>query len=170
MSLLTNPQITTVACTLADLLQDRQYALRGTSSLVLQGFEMKVDDVDIVCDEGTALATNTILKSYVVEPVKFSETAQFRSFYGKFIIMGVPVEVMGNWQIKNDKGIWSEIFDGKSIIELDLSGHRVHLTPVGVELKMFLYMSRWNAYHKIKSQFEARNPKDSLNKPQPSLL
>lgn len=170
MSVLTKEQIISSVTLLSDLLKGRQYAIRGTANLVLQGYDMKVDDIDIVCDEGTALAVNTILKEYMVEPVKYSESSKFKSFFGKFQVKDTLVEVMGNWQIKNDKGYWSEAFDGSKYLELDDVGCKVHLTPVDLELKMFLYMGRWNAYHKIKSQYMAGNDKVSVDKVQPTLF
>lgn len=132
------------ATEIAKLLSGHQYAIRGTASLVLQGYDMNVGDVDILCDKKTA----EFLK------LPYSESKQFKSYFGKKIINGVQVEFMGDWQIKNPKGEWSEIFDASddeiNIIYIDSQPIRV--TKVDTELKMYALMNRWSAYHKLKKQ------------------
>ena len=45
-------------------LKDYPYAIRGTSSLVLQGFEMNADDIDILGDEKVAGVANELFKEF----------------------------------------------------------------------------------------------------------
>ncbi len=152
---------------LAKALKDYQYAIRGTASLVLQGFEMNVDDIDILCDKKTALACNEIFKDYLLEKVEFKISDKFKSYFGKFKINGVDVEVMGEWQIKiqNPKSKiqnWSEVFSATERKKVRLDGQEIWVTTPESELKMFAAMGRWNAYHKIKKQL--------LDKAQSKLL
>ncbi len=145
---------------IADKLQNRQYAVRGTASLVLQGLDMNVDDIDILCDKKTALSCNKIFKDYLVEKVSLKESEKHKSYFGKFKINSIDVEVMGNWQIKNQKGElalpkrregrWSEIFDASEKKEIILDGKKICVTTIDSELKMFALMGRWNAFWKIK--------------------
>src|SRR3989344_3459573 len=98
---------------LADRLGERNYAVRGTASLVLQGIEMNVDDVDVVSDKKTALASPTLIgEQCVVKKIKYSKSPKFRSYFGEFLIEGVKVEVMGEWEIKKLNGEWTLPFDG----------------------------------------------------------
>lgn len=148
---------------LAKKLKDLQYAFRGTASLLLQGLDMIALDIDIVGDEEMALACNDLLAEYLVEEVSYKESEKFKSYFGKFEIEGVPVEVMGEWQIKDTKGVWSQPFNASERIKLDKwDKYDVYVTPVEEELKVFALMGRWNALHKIKSQ--VRQPAESQPK------
>ncbi|HEX6976902.1 MAG TPA: hypothetical protein VF185_00895 [Patescibacteria group bacterium] len=137
---------------LAEKLKDYDYAIRGTSSLVLSGIAMNVDDIDVVCDKKTALACNQILKEYLVEKVEYRESEKFKSYFGKFKINGIQVEIMGEWEILNPKGEWVGPFNGRERMEVEVKGKKVWVTTIEEELKSFMAMGRWNAYHKIRSQ------------------
>lgn len=141
---------------IAKKLSSRQYAVRGTSSLVLQDIDMNVDDIDIVCDKDTALMANKIFSESVKNKVVYSETDRFRSYFGSFLINGVDVEIYGDWQIKKKNGEWSKVYnasDGQRIT-VEIDGTEVCVTSVDTELEMFADMGRWNAFHKIKRELE----------------
>jgi hypothetical protein len=158
---LTLDNLTSIATTFAKLLVDQQYAIRGTASLVLQGYDMNVDDVDIVCSKDAALAIGDIFgKSSTcgfatietIESVAYKESPKFKSYYGKYKVNGVQVEIMGEWQICDQRGVWGAPFDASERREIIVAGQKVWVTTVKSELKMFSQMARWNAYHKILSQ------------------
>jgi hypothetical protein len=132
------------------------YAIRGTTSLVLQGLDMGLEDIDILCDGPTAVKANDLLKEYLVKSVEYSESSKFKSYFGEFNINGVKVEIMGDWQIKTTKGIWSEVHNGSNKVEIDFEGSLLPVTTIDEELKVFIEMGRWNAYHKIKKQLPSR--------------
>lgn len=149
---------------LAKVFGKRRYAFRGTTSLVLQGLDMNVDDIDVLTDKKTALDSNNLLKEYLIEEVVFKESDKHKSYFGKFNVNGIQVEVMGNWQVKSPKGIWSQIFnaDDDQRIEVVLKDGKVWLTTIETELKMFVAMGRWNAYHKIKRQISPQRNQTTL--------
>ena len=141
---------------LSKIFKDTQYAFRGTASLVLQNFDMNVDDIDILCDKKTALKANELLSRYIIEKIDYKESDKFKSYYGKFLVDDVQIEIMGEWSIKDTKGNWSEPFDAKQRVKLDVEGDEVYVTTIDTELDTFLKMGRWNTYHKIMNQL----PKD----------
>ena len=145
-------------CFVAGKLKGKQYAFRGTASLVLQGIDMNVDDIDIVCDKDTALSANKSFSEHVKDKVVFSEADKYKSYLGSFVINNVDVEIYGDWQIKNKDGQWSEMYsasdDQRVAIEID--GIEVFVTKIETELEMFAAMGRWSAYHKIKKQLASR--------------
>lgn len=137
--------------TLAEKLKGHKYAIRGTASLLLQGCQMNVDDIDIVCDKKTALLSPSLIgEKYVTEQIKYSESPSFRSYFGKFLIDKVKIEVMGEWEIKRPDGTWTTPFDGSDRLKIRLNYSDVWVSTIESELKMFAAMGRWNAYHKIK--------------------
>ncbi len=149
---------------IADILDGYQYAFRGTTSLVLQGLAMNVDDIDLLCDKKTALACNKLLGEYLVEEVSYKESKKFKSYYGKFKVNGIEVEVMGEWQLRDTKGNWSEPFvaSAKEKKEIAVDDQAVYVTQVETELFFFAKMGRWNAYHKIRRQLAANENQNQL--------
>ncbi|OGM14663.1 hypothetical protein A3D84_00225 [Candidatus Woesebacteria bacterium RIFCSPHIGHO2_02_FULL_42_20] len=149
---------------IASKLINRQYAVRGTASIFLQGFDMNVDDVDVLGNKTVALACNKLLGDFLVEKVSYKESEKFKSYFGKFEIGGVLVEVYGNWQVKKrresgvvkDGSVWSEIFDasGDEMTIINVKGVKIKVTRIETELKMFSLMSRWSTYWKLKRQME----------------
>lgn len=146
----------------ANILKGRKYAFRGTAGLVLQGLKMNVLDIDILCDKETALSCNNLLKDYLVEEVSFKESEKFRSYFGKFKVRGILVEVMGEWQIKDKKGNWNAPFDATERKAIDVAGQNVYVTSIEEELDVFAKMGRWTAYQKIKKQLKRENNQTKL--------
>lgn len=147
-------------------LKNLQYAIRGTAGLLLQGMDMNVDDIDILCSKETALKCNDSLKKFMVEKVDYKESDKFKSYYGKFNIEKVQTEIMGNWQIKNRRGKWSAAFQASpsEITYIKKDKMEIPVTRIETELQMFMLMGRWNAYHKIKKQNDVK-----INSQQPLL-
>lgn len=143
----------------ASKLQGKQYAIRGTASLVLHGFDFNVQDIDVLTDKKTALFCNTALKEILVEKVKYSESDKYKSYFGKFNINNILIEVYGNWQIKDTKGEWSEIFDASDdeIAELKIGNQNIKVTTVETELKTYVLIGRWNVYHKLRRLLDSKS-------------
>lgn len=155
---LTRADVEKTAKKLAKLCRNKQYAIRGTASLLLQDIKMGVDDIDIICDKKTALFFNKKLKNEMVEKVEFGESQNFKSYFGRFVMDKISVEVMGEWQIKNKKKKWSKKFDASrdQINSIEIGGQKIKVTKVETELEMFAAMGRWNAFHKIKKQLNSK--------------
>lgn len=121
------------------LLAGHNYAVRGTTSLILQGLDFKQDDIDVLCDEETAKFLN----------LTYSESKQFKSYYGK---LTDNTEIYGNWQIKKKDGQWSEILTPTSMNTelLTIDNIQISVTTVEFELHCYALMQRWNVFHKIK--------------------
>lgn len=156
---LSKSEIEKVVVTMAKRLKNRKYAIRGTASIILQDIDMIADDIDIISDKKTALYCNKALKEYLVRKVVYSKSEKMKSYFGKFNIRGVKVEIMGEWQIKTDKKGWGQVYDAsdEQVEVMDVKGKRVKVTKITTELGMFASLGRWNAYHKIKKQAEQKN-------------
>lgn len=143
------------AVLLAQKLNGKQYAIRGTASVVLQGYDMIAEDIDVLCDEQTSIACNKIFSDTLLNPIAFKENDKYKSYFGSFTINEVPVEIMGNWQIFNTKGEWSRVYNGSEFELIDIQGCNIRCTPLKLELEAFMQMGRWNAYHKLKNLLNA---------------
>jgi 5'-3' exonuclease len=161
---LSRDEVEYLALKIAGKIKNAQYAIRGTASLVLQGINMRVDDVDVVSDKETALSFNKVFKKEMIDEVKYSESDKFKSYFGNFNINNVSVEVMGEWEIRDkryaisDKKGWGEMYDGSDdeVNMIEINGAKVRVTKPETELKMFAQMQRWTAYQKIKKQIDSQ--------------
>lgn len=175
---------------IAETLSGSQYAIRGTASLFLQGIDMNVDDIDIICDKSTALLCSDLFAANCKQQVAYRESDKFRSWFGKFETNGIPIEVMGEWEIKlkskklkvcaigasasggkNEKleiEEWGEVYNARPehITTVELQSTKVNVTTVETELRMFAQMGRWNAYWKIKKQMNTDRNKMKTDKEQ----
>lgn len=143
---------------IAKKMKGKQYAIRGTASLVLQGIDMGVDDVDVIGDKKAALAFGKLFAGDMTEEVKYSQSNKFKSYYGKFVVDGIPGEIYGDWQIKRKKR-WSRVYDARDgqVAEVKVGDIRVRTTSIETELAMYADMGRWNALKKIKRQLENKD-------------
>lgn len=143
---------------IATKLSGRQYAIRGTASLVLQDLDFNVQDVDVLANKQTALFCNDALKEILSGSVEFSESAKYKSYFGKFKVNDVLIEVYGDWQIKTQKGTWSKVFDASDdeVDEIILDGKKVRVTKIESELETYMLMGRWNVYHKLRREKEKK--------------
>jgi hypothetical protein len=131
--------------------QGAQFAIRGTTSLVLQGYNMGLQDIDILANRGAAEILDRGLSDFCVSPLAYSQTANFKSYFGKYLIDSVPVEIMGEWQIKNG-GAWSEVFDARANQITHINS--LPVTTASTELRCYQLMNRWSTYHKLKKQLK----------------
>ena len=147
-----------VAIVLAKKLKNGQFAIRGTANMVLQGLDMGVADIDLIADKDTALSMNKIFNKELLEEVKFSEADKFRSYFGKFVIKGVLVEMMGEFQVKDKNGVWSEKLDASEdeVVEIKIAGNKVKVTRLDLEMKFSAMMGRFNELNKIKKQVDLK--------------
>jgi hypothetical protein len=154
--MITKADLNATVVLLAKKLTGYQYAIRGTASLVLQGFEMQVDDIDVLTNRETALICNDLFQEYLTQEVEYSESNKFKSYFGKLDIEGIPVEIMGEWQIKNIKGGWSEIFSAKEEErkQIKIDDQSIWVTTPETEIRCYAYMGRWNAFRKLKKQIK----------------
>ncbi|MBU1117403.1 hypothetical protein KKD37_00380 [Patescibacteria group bacterium] len=99
------------------------WALIGSSNLALQGVDVRAHDIDILTDKEGALRIGKLLKEFTKEEVGYKESEKFRSYFGKFIINGIDVEIMGDLLVVNPSGdIWDEttnFLDKKIYFQID---------------------------------------------------
>jgi hypothetical protein len=83
---------------------DIRWRLTGSSNLCLQNIPVVPKDIDILVFSEDATKVQSVLASYCKEPLQYRESSQFRSFFGKFAINDIDIEIMSNVEImKNGK-------------------------------------------------------------------
>jgi len=84
--------------------------LIGSTSLFLQGYPVKPNDIDILCPTAEAQQIEHLLKAYRLQPDANISRDKFRSLFSNYIIDGIRVEVMGDLEIKTPSG-WVKILE-----------------------------------------------------------
>lgn len=86
--------------------EDIRWVIVASTSLALQGVDIEPKDIDILTDKEGAFQINILLKEYETKPVSFGRFDPFRSYFGKFEINGIGVEVMGDLETRiNDRWV-----------------------------------------------------------------
>jgi len=132
-----------------------RWVLAGSVSLVLQGVDVKPNDIDILTDEKGAFEINRILKDYEVKPVRFCRSKIFQSYLGEFEIEGVKVEVMGGLK-EFVKGEWrslSQRLSTSRIIEIE--GIRLPVSQLEDQLRSYQVLGRRKDSSKVRKIEEA---------------
>lgn len=130
---------------------DINLVLVGSLSLALQGIEIEPNDIDVLTSKEGALMCNSILKEFVVKPVKWSQTEKYDSYFGRFRIEGVQVDIMGEFKVKEgDK--WVDLTTRlKKPKYVQIRSLKIPVSPLDEQLKS--YEKRiWNEYY--ESDFE----------------
>lgn len=125
-------------------LKDRKinWVIIGTSSLALQGFDIRIKDIDILTDRSGAFEIGELLREYEIEPVEFGRSEIFESYFGVFRIEGVDVEVMGNMR-ERIGGRWLSVvqrLDCPKIVELEEM--RIPVSSLGEQLMAYERLGR----------------------------
>jgi hypothetical protein len=101
-----NSTITHTLQTIHQLLSPvkHEWIIIGTTSLYLQGYPVKPNDIDILCNTEAAVVIESVLSPYKVEFTSPVSRDKFRSVYSRYIISEMLVELMGGLQINTPTG------------------------------------------------------------------
>lgn len=136
------------------------WALTGSTSFALQGMDLAVHDIDIQTDADSAYRLERLLQTYVVEPVRFCGTPAIRSHFGRLLIGGVEVEIMGDIQKRLPDGGWEEPFPLAPLTEtVPFEGGSLPVLSLAHEAKAYRMMGRLDRADHIESFLRTRGQK-----------
>ena len=133
---------------------DVRWALTGSLNLAIQGVDIEVGDIDIITDREGAYRINELLKDYETQAVCYGESAHFRSYFGMFSVLGVQVEVMGDFS-HDVQGAWSEPSSPEGSIQLEWAGMIFPALPLEKEYEEYLNMGRGERAALIRDRIES---------------
>lgn len=118
------------------------WGLTGSTSFAIQGMDVEPHDIDIQTDEETAYILGELLADSVVQPVSFSGNDKIRSHFGKFLVDGMEVEVMGDIQKKSD-GEWEDIIPLNTLLEYAAwNGYQIPVLKLTYEAEAYRKLGR----------------------------
>jgi len=139
-----------------DLINDHEinWVLTGSTSLVIQGVETKVNDIDIITDKKGAWEIDKLLDKYRVQSPDHSETEKYQSYFGVYKIGKTRLEVMGQFQYRLKDGNWSEPYKVDQVIHKQFEDMNLPLLSLKQELKEYQNLDRLDKAQKIKDAIE----------------
>jgi hypothetical protein len=132
--------------------KDIFWILSGSTSLLIQGVDIKPGDIDIVTDKEGADNIDKILSEYRIQKPEYSSTEEFRSYYGKYIINGIKIDLVGEFQYKKKDRSWSNLRHEEKFFKKDYNGMTLMLLPLEEELKEYEELDRLEKVRKIKEK------------------
>ncbi|MGP6207713.1 nucleotidyltransferase domain-containing protein [Cuniculiplasma sp. SKW3] len=111
---------------------DVKWALDGSTSLALQGIDVKPHDIDILTDSEGAVKIQEVLKEYNEIPITHSSNGKYDSYFGIFRVNGIKVEVMGDLRVFRD-GKWSALQNPSSMDTVHVNIEELSVPVVSVK-------------------------------------
>src|SRR5262245_49032167 len=84
------------------------YCLIGSSALALSGVGIEIHDLDILTSRSGANVLKQAWLDFAVTGYRPEHPEMFRSAFGRFELGGMPVEVMGDLEVRRE-GHWSPV-------------------------------------------------------------
>ena len=139
------------------------WVLVGSLSLYLQGVNIEPEDIDILTTREGALKLNALWDKFKIKSVSFSETSSFRSYYGRFEIDGILVEVMGELEQRmNDE--WVSLMNRLiNPVIITIAGARIPVSPLEDQLASYEKSNREKDIIRAEKIREALAQKKSLS-------
>jgi hypothetical protein len=130
------------------------WILSGSTSLFIQRVDIIPNDIDIVTNKDGVDSIDKILSDYCIQKPNYSSTKEYRSYYGKYLLNGIKVDLVGEFQYKKKDGTWSEFRHTLEYFQKDYNGMSLLLLPLEEELKEYEELDKVEKVKKIKKRLE----------------
>jgi len=142
------------------------WAITGSFGFALQGVPVEPNDIDIQTDERGAYEIERHFSEFVTKRVKFSSTERIRSHFGKLMIDGIKVEIMGDIQKRNKDGSWENPVDlehHKRVVEVEEM--QVLVLSLEYEYQAYLKLDRINRAEMLRKWLQGENETSGSTSP-----
>lgn len=133
---------------------DITWSISGSTGLTLRGVDVNPKDIDIIVDAEDVFEVEKKLSEFLVEGVEYSESEKFRSYFGRFEIESIEVEIMGDLEKKVD-GRWQGPVDVEECTgEIEVRDMTLPVFKLEAEAKAYKELGRDKRAEKIKRKLE----------------
>ena len=122
---------------------DVKWVVTGSLGFALQGIPVEPNDIDIQTDKRGVYEIERHFSEFVTKRVKFSSMKRIRSYFGKLMIDGIKIEIMGDIQKRLEDGSWENPVDlehYKRVVEVE--GMKVPVLSLEYEYQAYLKLGR----------------------------
>lgn len=138
----------------------KNWAITGSLGLALQGVETDVHDIDIQTDKQGAYEIERRFRAHVTRKVAFASTAKIQSYFGRLMIDGIEVEIMGDVRKRRVDGSWNQAPNMMSCKHfVDFEGMRIPIMSLEHELAAYLSLGRIEKAEAIRKQLARKTGK-----------
>lgn len=123
-----------------------KYVLSGSTSLKLQGVDVIPHDIDIFTNKDGIYYFYSILFNYTIIKPEILDTDIATSYYSKYIIDGVEIEIISDFIIKNG----NVVSKFNNIIYKEYKGTKIPIISLEQELEGYRRLNRKEKVEKIK--------------------
>jgi hypothetical protein len=119
------------------------WVITGSFGFALQGLPVEPNDIDIQTDKEGAYEIECHFSEFMTKRVTFSSTEKIRSHFGKLMIDGIKVEIMGGIQKRLENESWENPVDldhHKRGVEVD--GMKVPVLSLEYEYQAYMNLGR----------------------------
>ena len=135
------------------------WALTGSSNHLLQGVKRKPRDIDILSDASGILLIEKHFEAYVIRPVEYSVLTNIRSFFGKLIISGIEIDLMGDIENMLEDGIWEPHTDWeKNIRWLNIDDVFIPVLSLQYEYAIYRKLGKGVQAQRLWERIKELNP------------
>lgn len=130
------------------------WILSGSTSLAIQGVDVAInDDIDILTTAEGSKKIQNLLKEYLIHDLGYSRNpnGKYQSFFQKYKIDSVKVEVMGEFQYRLKNGQWSKPNQDHEIFIKKYQGMSLPLLSLKQELEEYQNLGKDDKVKKIKT-------------------
>jgi hypothetical protein len=129
---------------------DVVWAVTGSLGLTIKGIPFEPHDIDIQTDRAGVEAFARLFADAMTTPPHLWESDHTRSWHARFEIEGVPVEVMGDVQHRNEEGVFDPPLDvGRHRIFIQVGEMLVPTLTLEVEEEAYRRMGRLGKANRI---------------------
>lgn len=142
------------------------WAITGSLGFALQGVPVEPNDIDIQTDKRGAYEIERHFSEFVTRRVKFSSKERIRSHFGKLMIDGIKVEIMGDIQKRNKDGSWENPVDlehHKRVVEVEEM--QVPVLSLEYEYQAYLKLGRINKAEMLRKWLQGENETSGSTSP-----
>jgi hypothetical protein len=134
-----------------------KWILSGSVSLCIQGVTTKkIHDIDILASKKETEKIDRLLSDFRIKKLRFNSTPTYRSHFAIYIINGVRVELMGNFQYKLKNGHWSKPNQKNKKNFKEFAGMQLPVLPLTKELTEYKNTGRQETVKAINNALKAK--------------
>jgi len=133
------------------------WAVTGSLGFALQGVPVTVHDIDIQTDKSGAYKIEELFSEFVTSKVVPSSTEKIRSHFGKLMIDGIKVEIMGDIQKRCEDGSWEAVDLSKYKRVVEIEGMRIPVLSLKYEYQAYLRLGRVDKAEMLRKWLQKRD-------------
>jgi hypothetical protein len=135
---------------ISNKLKGINWLIVGSTTLSLQGVNIQPKDIDIVTKDKDFFKVVKLLKEYIVQDPYYKSNEFFESYFARFKINNIEVDIMGDLKLKKSNKFLSLSKNDFLIKQIKIDNLCFLVYPIESQIKIYNSMGREKDRKKIK--------------------